>query len=216
MDPCSRTTAITGIAKTVTAAALAAAVGLFVSGCTAGAEGVRMEGPAPSKPPTPSSSLPSSAPAVTKVDAVQLLKTDPKVSAEIRKDLKPCVADEYPVDVSYGRVTGSSGPDVVVNVLTCGDAIGIGTYVYREAAAGKKYENVFVNEQPPVYGEISRGDLEVTRQVYGPGDPVSFPSGEDVVTYRWSGGRFVESARTHNEYSKSVTGDSPSAAPKGG
>ncbi|MGP3924007.1 hypothetical protein [Streptomyces sp. 8N616] len=200
-----------------TAAAGAAAAGLFLSGCAAGAEGVRTEGPARTGTAAgTATSVPSSPAAPTKVDAVALLKKDRNVSAAIRRDLKPCVGDEYPVDVSYGNLTGSTAPDVVVNVLTCGDAIGIGTYVYREEAAAKRYENVFVNEQPPVYAEISRGDLEVTRQVYGPGDPVSFPSGEDVITYRWAGGKFTEHERTHSDYSKTVEGADPSPAPEGG
>ncbi|MGP3952049.1 hypothetical protein [Streptomyces sp. 7N604] len=200
-----------------TAAAGAAAAGLFLSGCAAGAEGVRIEGPARTGTAAgTATSAPSSPTAPTKVDAVALLKKDRNVSAAIRRDLEPCVGDEYPVDVSYGNLTGSTAPDVVINVLTCGDAIGIGTYVYREEAAAKRYENVFVNEQPPVYAEISRGDLEVTRQVYGPGDPVSFPSGEDVITYRWADGRFTEHERTHSDYSKTVEGADPSPAPEGG
>jgi hypothetical protein len=142
-----------------------------------------------------------------RVDAVELVMTDPEVSGEVKRELKPCVADEYPVDVSYGNLTGGPADDIVVNVLTCGDAVGMGSYVYRGRGGG--YENVFKAEEPPVYAEIDRGDLVVTKQVYDRGDPVSSPSGENVITYRWAAGRFTEEYRTHNDYGK-VAGDDPS------
>jgi hypothetical protein len=144
------------------------------------------------------------------VDAVRLVKTDPKVSATVKRDLQPCGGDEYPVDVSYGKLTSGSVDDVVINVLTCGEAVGLGTYVYR--AQGNGYQDVFRAEEPPVYGEIDRGDLVVTKQVYEKGDTVSNPSGEDVITYRWSGGRFVKEFSTRTEYSKAV-GKGATAAP---
>ncbi|WP_374064135.1 hypothetical protein [Streptomyces himalayensis] len=194
-----------------TAAAGLAALGLSLAGCGAGGTGARDEGPARGASVAQSAPSPSSSPAPTakRVDAVALVKNDPKVSAEVKRDLKPCVADEYPVDVSYGKLTGGSSDDIVVNVMTCGDAVGVGSYVYR--AVGTEYQNVFRVEEPPVYAEIDRGDLVVTMQVYEKGDPVEYPSGENVITYHWSANRFVEQARTHNDYSNAVGGGSPTA-----
>ncbi|MER5179003.1 hypothetical protein ABT009_11630 [Streptomyces sp. NPDC002896] len=192
------------------AAAGLAALGLSLAGCGTGGTGARDEGPARGASvaqPAPSS---SPAPTVKRVDAVALVKNDPKVSAEVKRDLKPCVADEYPVDVSYGKLTGGSSNDIVVNVMTCGDAVGVGSYVYR--AVGRKYQSVFRVEEPPVYAEIDRGDLVVTMQVYEKGDPVEYPSGENVITYHWSANRFVEQSRTHNDYSNAVGGGSPTAS----
>ncbi|MET7456134.1 hypothetical protein ABZT03_30470 [Streptomyces sp. NPDC005574] len=199
----------------ITAVAVLAALALFVSACATGGTGARDEGPAHSDVVgggKVASASPAVSPARTaaRVDAVQLVKDDPAVSAEVKRELKPCVADEYPVDVSYGDLTGSSADDVVVNVLTCGDAVGVGSYVYREENG--RYENVFRAEEPPVYAEIDRGDLVVTKQVYEKGDPVSSPSGENVITYRWGSGRFTEAYRTHNDYSNAV-GDQPTVAP---
>ncbi|WP_030720533.1 hypothetical protein [Streptomyces sp. NRRL F-2580] len=190
---------------------------VFAVGCATGGTGLRDGGPArsdavakahpvsPSTPADPSSGAasPSGRP-FKKVDPVALLKADPKVSAEIKRDLKPCAGKEYPVDVSYGKVTGSPVADLVVNVLSCADALGRGTYVYR--ADGGSYENVFSDEQPPVYAEIDRGDLVVTKQVYGKSDPLSYPSGEDVITYRWNGETFTEHDRVHSEYSNVIDG----------
>nr|WP_145871982.1 hypothetical protein [Streptomyces capillispiralis] len=196
---------------TVTAV-LAAAV-LFVAGCGTGGTGTRDEGPAHADPvasPATPTSSPSRPP--DRVDAVRLIKADPEVSTEVKRELEPCVADEYPVDVSYGSLTGGSVDDVVVNVLTCGDAVGVGSYVYRDQ--GGAYVNVFAAEEPPVYAEIDRGDLVVTKQVYDRGDPVSSPSGENVITYRWAAGRFAEKYRTHNDYGQ-VTGAQPAPAPAG-
>ncbi|MCP3822337.1 hypothetical protein NLX86_30910 [Streptomyces sp. A3M-1-3] len=200
-------------AATGTAAAGLAAAGLLVAGCSTGGAGVRDEGAARSgqvakvaPTTTPSSE------ALQMVDAVSLVKNDPEVSEAVKRDLKPCVADEYPVDVSYGKITANGVNDVVVNVLSCADAVGVGTYVYR--AEGETYENVFAAEEPPVYAEIDRGDLVLTKQVYAKGDSVAFPSGEDIITYRWSGEKFTEVDRVHNDYSNAVDGGAqPPAAP---
>jgi hypothetical protein len=196
----------------ITALAVLAALGLFVSACATGGTGARDEGPAGSdtvagaKTPSPSASPTK---ASQRVDAVKLVKDDPAVSASVKRDLKPCVADEYPVDVSYGKLTGGSADDIVVNVMTCGDAVGIGSYVYR--AEGSDYHNVFKAEEPPVYAEIDRGDLVITQQLYDKGDPVSYPSSEEVITYNWSANHFAVESRIHNDYSNVVGGaDSPS------
>ncbi|MFG2874957.1 hypothetical protein ACGFYU_08075 [Streptomyces sp. NPDC048337] len=193
---------------------------VFAVGCATGGTGLRDGGPARTETvsktaPTATSTdgyAPSATPSgrpLKKVDPVALLKADPKVSAEIKRDLKPCTGKEYPVDVSYGKVTGSPVVDIVVNVLSCADALGRGSYVYR--ADGAKYENVFSDEQPPVYAEIDRGDLVVTKQVYGKSDALSYPSGEDVITYRWDGEKFTEQDRVHSEYSNVVDGGSQPA-----
>nr|WP_242338839.1 hypothetical protein [Streptomyces formicae] len=190
-----------------TAVAGLAAFGLLAVGCSTGGTGARDEGPARTDPvaQTPSTAGPSTtASPVKKVDAVRLVMADPKVSDRVKADLKRCAGDAYPIDTSYGNLTSSPVPDVVVNVLTCGDAVGVGTFVYRDD--DDSYENVFAAEEPAVYSTIDRGDLIVTRQVYAKGDPVSYPSGEIVVTYRWTGNRFVEHDRVENEYSRSVDG----------
>ncbi|MFF1440829.1 hypothetical protein [Streptomyces sp. NPDC058295] len=203
------------IQAAITAMSVLAALALFVSACATGGTGARDEGPARSDAVAGTTASPSSVstgpPDRTK--AVRLIKDDPEVSAEVKRDLKPCVGDEYPVDVSYGELTGGSGDDIIVNVLTCGDAVGVGSYVYRKDDDG--YRNVFQAEEPPVYAEMDRGDLVVTKQVYEKGDPVSDPSGENVITYRWTSGRFVKEYSWHNDYS-SVVGDEPTVAPETG
>jgi hypothetical protein len=192
-----------------------AVVGLFSVGCSTGGSGVQDEGAAhaDSAKATPSPVPPSSSlgQQVEAVDAVALLKNDPKVSDRVKADLKPCGRDAYPVDTSYGNLTGSTSPDVVVNVLTCGDAVGMGTYVYR--GSGKKYANVFAAEEPSVYGAIDRGDLVVTKQVYAKGDPVNEPSGEEVTTYHWSAGKFTQQYWVRNEFSRAV-GEGEVVAPE--
>jgi hypothetical protein len=194
-----------------------AALGLFLTACATGGTGARDEGPASSEAvakgaaPSPA---PSASPSKTpkRVDAVKLVKDDPEVSDSVKSALtKPCVADEYPVDVSYGDLTGGTTDDVVVNVMTCGDAVGIGSYVYREESG--RYENVFKTEEPPVYAEIDRGDLVITQQLYKKGDPVEYPSSEEVITYGWTATHFTERSRTHNDYSNAVGGvDTPAPA----
>ncbi|MFJ5217831.1 hypothetical protein ACIP98_24310 [Streptomyces sp. NPDC088354] len=104
----------------------------------------------------------------------------------------------YPVDDRYGDLTGRNAADLVVTVSTCGDGVGIGAYVYRREHG--KYVNVFADEQPPVYAEISDSSLKVTHQVYEPQDAVSNPSGEDITTYRWNGTRFEETSFSHRDY----------------
>ncbi|WP_368396381.1 hypothetical protein [Streptomyces sclerotialus] len=199
-----------------TALAGIAAVALLLAGCEASGDGVRSEGsaadtPVPSRDrsvtPTPS---PSSSVGYKKVDARALLRADPKVGAEVKKTLaKPCTADEYPIDVTYAPLTGGKAPDVIVNVMTCADSVGIGSYVYRKDAKG--YENVFSDEQPPVYAGVSKGELQVTRQTYDSDDAVCCPTGEDVLTYRWSKDHFREYVHTYTDYSK--TGPDAEATP---
>ncbi|MFI0218387.1 hypothetical protein [Streptomyces lydicus] len=193
-----------------------AAVGLLLAGCNPGGEGVRSEGSA-STTPAPKGAVSSApSPASTaghkKVDAVQLMKDDPKVSADVKKSLyKPCAADEYPVEVTYASLTGSKSPDVIINVMTCADSVGVGSYVYRRHAGAKDgYDNVYANEQPLVYAGVNKGELEISKQTYAAGDKVCCPSGEDVMTYRWSGGRFTPHHRYHTDYSKTtVDGGTP-------
>ncbi|WP_329456387.1 hypothetical protein [Streptomyces sp. NBC_01497] len=120
-----------------------ATIGLLAGGCSAGGTGMRDEGPAVPAPvertmPTPSET-PEQQP--TSVDPVSLLRADPQVSTRVKRSLKPCGTDSYPVNTSYGDLTGGSRPDIVINVTTCKDSIGIGTYVYRladSAAASAK------------------------------------------------------------------------------
>jgi hypothetical protein len=191
----------------ITAVAVLAALALFVSACGTGGTGARDEGPARSDAVAGAAASPSPAPSKTldTVDAVRIVKDDPRVSAEVKRELKPCVSDQYPVDVSYGDLTGGSADDVVVNVLTCGDAVGIGSYVYRDEDGS--YQNVFKVEEPPAYAEIDRGYLVVTKQVYEKGDPVSSPSGEVVSTYLWTSDRFTKKYSTRTEYSHAVGGE---------
>jgi hypothetical protein len=200
-----------------TAVVVLAALALFVSACATGGTGTRDEGPAHAVAGSSTSSAsPSVAPsalASPRMDrkaAVALLQSDPKVSEAVKRDLEPCGTDQYPVDLFYGDLTGGSADDVVVNVVTCADLVGVGSYVYREE--GGSYQNVFQTEEPPVYAEIDRGDLVVTKQVYEKGDPVSDPSGENVITYRWVSGRFAAVYRTHSDYSN-VVGTDPTPVP---
>ncbi|MFE5661504.1 hypothetical protein ACFQ9H_35620 [Streptomyces sp. NPDC056517] len=197
----------TAKAASITATAGLVAVGLSMAACSTGGTGSRDEGAAATRDvaaaaPTPSPSADGDLRSAERVDPIELLKADPKIEERFKTDLKPCVADAYPVDASYGNLTNATAPDVVVNVMTCGDAVGIGTYVYRRQS--DKYENVFMAEDAAVYATIDRGELVVTKQVYAKGDPVAYPSGEDVITYRWSGNRFTQHDWVHNDYSRAV------------
>ncbi|MFJ8792107.1 hypothetical protein [Streptomyces sp. NPDC102462] len=203
-----------------TVVAVLTALALFVAACATGGTGARDEGPAhaDSVAGAAASPAPSPSDSYRRVNAVTLVKDDPHVSPAVKRGLKPCAADEYPVDVSYGNLTGSTVEDVVVNVLTCGDAVGVGSYVYR--SEGGRYQNVFRAEESPVYAEIDRGDLMVTKQVYEKGDPVSSPSGENVITYAWTAGRFVEESSHHTDYGNAAGGvaspvPEPTVAPDG-
>ena len=208
-----------GLAASGTAMAGLVVFGLCCVGCSTGGTGTRDEGPAGTQPVarvTPSNAVPTgTATPAERVDGVLLLRRDPKVNEQVKKDLKPCPGSEYPIDTSYGSLTDGPTPDVVVNLMTCGDSVGIGTYVYRQREGGA-YENVFASEIPAVYGTIDRGDLVVTTQVYESKDAVAYPSGEEVVTYRWGDDRFTESDRVHNDFNRTVTngeGDISEPAP---
>ncbi|MFD8547611.1 hypothetical protein [Streptomyces sp. NPDC059649] len=160
---------------------------------------------------------PTSSAGYKKVDAVQLMRNDPKVGADVKKSLyKPCAADEYPVEVTYAPLTGGSSPDVIVNVMTCADSVGIGSYVYRRDSGAKDgYDNVYANEQPSVSAAVNKGELEVSTQTYAAGDQVCCPSGEDVMKYRWVGGRFAQYRQYHTDYSKTTVDSFPAPEDSG-
>ncbi|MFI1014106.1 hypothetical protein [Streptomyces sp. NPDC020965] len=191
------------LAASTTAMAGLAAIGMFTVACSTGGTGVQDEGSAhaeasPKSTPAPSPS--DAAKARVRVDVVQLIKNDPKVNKRLRADLKPCEGSTYPVDTSYGNLTGGGAPDVVVNVVSCDEKVGVGTYVYR--ANGVRYENVFASEEPAVYSAIDRSELVVTRQVWDDGeDPFAGPSAEEVTTYRWAGGKFTQLHWVRNDFS---------------
>ncbi|WP_432020457.1 hypothetical protein, partial [Streptomyces sp. 1222.5] len=160
------------------------------------------EGPAHASAVAGAVASPSPSPSekYRRVDAVDLIKKDPAVSGTVKRELKPCSGDDYPVDVTYGDLTGGSVNDVLVNVTTCGDYVGIAAYVYREENG--TFTNVFKNEESPVYAEIDGADLTVTKQVYDTDNPVSNPSRETVITYGWRSGRFVQTQIHETDYSK--------------
>ncbi|UGY92196.1 hypothetical protein [Streptomyces gobiensis] len=160
----------------------------------------------PEEPPLPTAAVPVSPPGADReLDIVALLKADPAVGAAVKRDLHPCTRKAWPIDLAYGRLTRAAASDVVVNVSTCADGKGVGSYVYRQNRAGE-YVNVFADEEPAVYAEIDKGALQVYQQIYFNDDPVCCPSGEDVVTYVWRDGKFAELDRAYKEYPKTTAG----------
>ncbi|MBL1107116.1 hypothetical protein JK361_21330 [Streptomyces sp. 5-8] len=185
-----------------------AALALFVAACGSGGTGARDEGPAHGSAVAGSVTSPSPSPSPSqryrRVDAVELLKNDPQVSEAVKRELKPCDGDKYQVDVSYGDLTEATVDDVVVNVMTCADWVGIASYVYQDQNG--RFTNVFKSEDSPVYAEIDKGTLSVFRQYYEEDDPISNPSGDIVTPYTWKSGRFVAGKPTRNEYSNATGG----------
>ncbi|WP_225837616.1 hypothetical protein [Streptomyces sp. NK08204] len=189
----------------IAATAVFAALALFAAACGTGGTGARDEGPAHASAVAGAVASPSPSPTETyrHVDAVALLRRDPAVSTAVKRELKPCSGeDEYPVQVTYGDLTGGPVNDVLVNVLSCSDQVGIGAYVYRDENG--TYTNVFESEESPVFAEIDGAELTVTMQVYATDDQMSNPSTENVITYDWSAraGHFVQRHAHRTDYSK--------------
>jgi hypothetical protein len=126
----------------------------------------------------------------------------------VREDLAPCVGDAYPLDTVSGDLTAGDQPDIVVNVTTCGDGLGVAAYVYR--VIDGKYQNVFADERPPVYGSVEDGRLQIVHEVYKTDDPAAYPTGQEQATYAWQGNRFVEVARSFSDF----TAKSPTSSPE--
>jgi hypothetical protein len=181
-----------------------------VAGCVTGcgtATGARKEGPAPTATvKTPSTAAPAIASQPTVL--AEMMRRDTGVGGEVREDLTPCADNDYPLDTDAGNLTAGDGPDLVVNVTTCGEGLGIASYVYRMIAG--KYQNVFADEKAPVYGSVHGGQLEVVHEVYDSDDPVAYPIGEESTTYTWRGNHFVEVARSYAD----LAAPSPSASPE--
>jgi hypothetical protein len=199
--------------------ALTAAVGAFAcvtaTGCGSTVTGARQEGPAPTATvKTPDTAAPALAsdPAAL----ARMVRRDTSVSAEVREDLEPCTSagsddpdgdnDDapgssdaaYPLDTDSGDLTSGDGPDLVVNVTTCGDGLGIAAYVYR--MTGTKYRCVFADEHSPVYGSVINGRLQVVHEVYRTDDAVAYPTGEETVAYAWRGSSFREVSRSYFDF----------------
>ncbi len=189
------------------AATSAAMACLAVAGCGSTITGARREGPAPAATVrTPS----SEAPAIASNPAAlaSMVRRDSSVSATVREDLTPCAGDDYPLDTDSGDLTSGDGPDLVVNITTCGDGLGIAAYVYRMVDG--KYLDVFADERPPVYGSVADGRLEIVHEVYRTDDQVAYPTGEEAVTYVWRGNRFLEAARSYSDF----TAKDPTSSPE--
>lgn len=152
--------------------------------------------------PSPSWSAPEVSPpgAAQRLDVIALVRQDPQVGAEVKANLVPC-AGQWPVDIAYGRLTGADASDVIVNVTSCADGKGLGSYVYRESSSGR-YVNVFAEEDDAVYAQIDKSALRVDQQIYLEGDEMCCPTGQDVVTYMWRGGKFAEMDRVYKDYPK--------------
>lgn len=166
-----------------------------------------VEGPTPApKSSEAEASARPAAPAVSPpgaqrdLNVISLLRGDPSVGHEVKEVLEPC-AGYWPVDVAYGRLTGLSASDVIVNVTSCADGNGLGSYVYRETPSGR-YVNVFTEEESSVYAEVEKSSLRLYQQIYLGDDAVCCPTGQDVVTYMWRGGKFSELDRVYKDHPK--------------
>lgn len=163
---------------------------LVLSGC-ATTGGVRVEGaaaqvtPPPSMPPVPTDVPPS-------VDAIALLRTDPKVSANIKSLLTPCSYDRYPIDTRYVDVTQDGVLDLVVMVATCESKMP--GYDPRTNLAGYVYNlkttpptNIFTSEQPWMDIETVDSDVYLELYQFAARDKSCCPSQPAITLYRWNG-----------------------------
>lgn len=194
------------IASLATASALTCAC-VVAAGCGSNVTGARKEGPAPTTSVKP---RPTTAPGIARHPAALagMVREDDSVSQEIREDLTPCDGDDYPLDTASGDLTSGDGPDLVVNVTTCGDGLGVATYVYRKV--DDKYRHVFSDERAPVYGTVDKGLLLISHEIYTSDDPIAYPIGEEQITYAWRGTSFVQVRREKWNYDAA----SPSVSPE--
>lgn len=180
-----------------------------VSGCAPDGTGARSEGPAPS-PSVRRSSAAVAAPAIARDPraVATMVRSDASVSERVRRELAPCADSRYPVATDAGDLTAGDGPDLVVSVMTCQDGVGVAAYVYRKVNG--KYENVFADERPPVYGNVVGGRLEIIHEVYQVDDPDLVPTGQESAVYAWRSDCFVQVTRTFTDFG----GRTPAARPE--
>lgn len=171
---------------------------VVVTGCGTTGTGARKEGPAPS--PSVRRQATAAAPAIARDPRAlaTMVRRDSSVSAGVRKDLTPCPGADYPMATDTGDLTAGDGPDLVVNVTSCGDGLGVAAYVYRMVKG--KYQNVFADERPPVYGSVEGGQLQIIHEVYKVDDRVSYPTGQESVLYVWRDGSFVQVSRSYADF----------------
>ncbi|MEE1930400.1 hypothetical protein V1J52_19805 [Streptomyces sp. TRM 70351] len=170
-------------------------------GTASAAEPAPSGGPEGAVAPEPTAAAPVSPPGARgEVEVVSLLRRDPQVSAEVRRQLRPCTEDGgWPVDVAYGRLTGNGASDLVVNVSNCSDGKGAGSYVYHQEGDGD-WRTLYAAASPGVYAAIEEDHLTVRQEVRLDGDARCCPSGEDTLVFAWKDGGFVEVDRSYREF----------------
>ncbi|SCG08021.1 hypothetical protein GA0115255_123374, partial [Streptomyces sp. Ncost-T6T-2b] len=117
------------MAASGTALAGLVAFGLFGVGCSSGGTGTRDEGPAGSQPvaqitPQPSPVRYDPARAAGRRRAAPQ-ERPPRWASGSGRGVKPCAGKAYPIDTSYGSMTGGRTADVVVNVMSCADSVSV-------------------------------------------------------------------------------------------
>lgn len=194
-----------GIRPGTAAVGVLTCASVVVSGCSTAGTGARGEGPAPS-PTVRRPSATAAAPAIARDPGAlaTMVRRDGSVSAGVRDDLAPCAGNVYPVATDTGDLTAGDGPDLVVNVTTCGDGLGVAAYVYRMVKG--KYQNVFADERPPVYGSVADGRLQIIHEV---DDPVTYPTGQESVLYTWRDDRFVQVSRSYSDFGAQTPSERP-------
>jgi hypothetical protein len=183
----------------------------FVLSACAMQGGVQVEGrasqvtPPPSTPPPPSNVTPS-------YDAVALLRSDPKVSENIKSQLTPCLQDRYPVDTRFVDLTNDGYLDLIATIVPCDPKVQSQTASMRGGAVATYVYNlkpvppveIFGTEEPGVQlNDIQIGKFEndekpaaegmgllLMRSMYRAGDKPCCPSDAVYEYYKWNGTAF--------------------------
>lgn len=172
--------------------------------------GVKVEGrasqvtPPPSMPTPPSNVTPS-------YDAVTLLRTDPKVTENVKSQLTPCLQGRYPVESRFVDVTNDGHLDLIATIVPCDTKIASQqTVVLRGGALAAYVYNlkpvppveIFGTEEPGVQindvqigkvgGDVPAEEmgLLLMRSVYRAGDRSCCPSDATYEYYKWNGTAF--------------------------
>ena len=103
--------------------------------------------------------------------------------------------------VRYGDVTDDGQADIVVSIACASGASGFDQWVHVFTYARRTLQEIGAfegNDAAPSVGIGVKGRTITTSiDVFADGDAHCCPSSHDVITYTWTGSKFVESDRTN-------------------
>lgn len=137
---------------------------------------------------TATSTLESTAtvPSETPTPAPDIRQDDLTQQPGLQEFLSASGGEVTPNSILYADVTGDHVNDAIVPISSGGEGGNVALFVYGYQPSGIA-ELLRVQPEIRLQAVVDNGQLVVSEPVFGPGDPLGFPSQIKVTTYEWNG-----------------------------